>query len=209
MGKIVLGVFLLFLAVLLLIPVGVRVVYDEELYVWLRVAGIPIRMIPGKDKKKKAKKEKTQESTEEPLPEPSDSEQKKDGFLEKIKTVRQNAELIRQLLGSFVRLSRKRIRIKKLGVSITYGSTDAASTAISVGAIWASLYGFLPALDRLFAVRTHRFSVKPSYQEPTFFAKAEGILESRPVHIMFIGLILGIRYFKYKRNIKKVVKKHG
>lgn len=206
MGKIILGIILLFFIIILCLPVGVEGTYQDTLYLWIRVSGIRIAILPKKNQK--SKKKQAQAGRKESPAKQDDAEHKKSNFLEKIRSLKSTFELIRSLIGTFFRYSRKRIKIKKLAVFVEYGADDAAKTAISVGAIWSALYGLLPVLDHLFAVNKHQFQVEPIYHKAGFSARAEGIVMTRPVHIIVIGFVLGIRYLKFRINKKKAVKNH-
>ena len=203
MGIIILCVVIAILLLLLLAPISVRVRYAEDFLFQVKFCGIPLLVGKGKKKKKKTAPSEPINDGKEDTKEKSE-EKEKDSFLKKLSDLKDNLNLIIQLLKSFLKYSRKRIVFKKLDASLEYGTEDAAKTAITVGVLWSALYGVLPVLDKVFMVKNHQFSVHPIYNQPHFSARVDGIIRTRLVHIIFIASVLGIKWMKYKKTKKKV-----
>ena len=198
---IVLSIILFVLLIVLLLPIGAEIQYEHDISLWVRIAGLRF-LLKSKAKKQASSEKKEKKETKE------SPETKKESFLRKIRSVRSTVSLIRRLLGAFCQCSRKRIWFRCLDISVSYGAEDAAQTAISVGGIWSALYALLPALDQVFMVKSHHFSVEPEYNRSTFSICVNGIVGTRLVHIIVIGTVLLFEYLRFQIKERKAVKKH-
>ncbi len=108
-----------------------------------------------------------------------------------------------EIIGNFREFIRKRIRFDKLTVDVSIGLDDAPATAIAVGSFWGIIYTLLGLIDRFITICPPNVNVTPKYNETAFSFYAEGIIKTRTAHIISIGLIVFIKYLKYKRMAKR------
>ena len=114
--NIIIGI-ILFILLILLIPVGVRASYSDDLLVKLKIGFVSIRLYPPKPKKPKKKKEPSHAKEKEK------KEKKKKPSLLKEKGVSWFVELIKQaaiLAGGVLKDFFRHLVIKSMQISITY-----------------------------------------------------------------------------------------
>ena len=85
------------------------------------------------------------------------------------------------------RLTKRLITIKPLEIKIITGTTDAALTAISCGALWAVIYNFVGVLACIVNVEDLSLDVSPDYAQSLFQAEGKCIIKSRIAYIIFIA----------------------
>ena len=111
-------------------------------------------------------------------------------------------EKIRRFYEIHTKLSRhtkKYLNVEKFTIKIEVGTGDAATTAISVGALWAVVYNFIGALGMIVYIDNPDTEIVPNYQETEFKTNARCIISCRIVHIIFII----ISFFNNKTNRRK------
>ena len=86
--------------------------------------------------------------------------------------------------------TKKYLNVDEFEVEINVGTGDAATTAISVGALWAVVYNFIGTLGMFVYIDNPKVAIVPSYNEMQFKTNARCIIYCRIVHIIFIMLFL-------------------
>lgn len=188
---ITLGVILAVLLIVLFIPIGIGAKYENGAFVIVKVAflafDIPINKIIGKPSAKKdAKKEEKEQKPEE-----------------EIEKSIVGLDFILSLFGKFRRFVRKGIRLKDFVLKITFGTGDAASTAVTTGLLWSLTYNLLGLIDKLMIVDKPDVNVEPLFNTATFSAVAKGIIQTTLAHIIATAIIFAYKYFKYKRQKRR------
>lgn len=158
----------LILGILLLLRLGLRVeLAAEKTRFFLCVGCVRIPIHTGK--KTKQQKEKNEKKRIENL-----SGEKKNAGKKKKPALRDMLDLIGEMGGVATRLI-KRICIRELSGRITAGGTDAASTAIAYGHLWAVVGAVHALLERLVTVKSFDVGVELDYESRKVYA--EGVLE--------------------------------
>jgi len=159
-------------AVFLLLPVSLKITYEDGFKVKFNIGFIKFSLTK---KKKKANKA---ENGEKGKSEPEKGLKKAEGEIDKL-------GLLYDLLGDFRDTLRKKTTLSvKLRINI--GTMDAASTAIICGSLWAVIYNLLFIIDTFMHIEDMDVDVKPNFNESEFKWDFEGIIKSRVVHIIFI-----------------------
>ena len=131
---------ILFLVLILLIPIGVKASFKDELKAVLKIGFIPVQLYPPKPKKEKKKKKKKPEEPKDKKKEkpkkkkPSMAKEK--GIMWLIDTIQQAAALATGALKSFFR----HLVLKRLNISIIYHGEDADDTAVKYGYFCLAVY---------------------------------------------------------------------
>lgn len=148
-----------------LLPLGVRIRYDEAGFVAKVIAGpVKITVFPMKKKPKRAKKkpQKTEQPSQEekldkpPQPskaEPEEKTKEKGGSLTRFLPLIQVAL---EFLGDF----RRKIRLDNLYLRLILAGDDPCDLAVNYGRAWAAVGNLLPQLERLFVMKKRDIQVE-------------------------------------------------
>ena len=202
---ILLGI-LLAIFLLLLVPVGVTIKYENDFLCRLKVGFVPITIYPPKPKKKKnksAKKKKTkQDSKQEHKEEPKE---KKTNLLQEkglswfINLIKKVAELAKDVLKDFF----KHIIINKFMLSITISGNDAADKAIKYGKLCASVYPAAVIITGKAKCKKCGIDIAPDFDKKSK-ASVYFDLKARTIVLRIVGLIIkyGFKGIKLMLEIK-------
>jgi len=200
------------LAFLAILPLGVRVLYDEGGAVVKIVLG-PVKFTvfprlkkekkPKKEKEKKAEKQKPAE--EEKLPQPPQpppkpkGEKKKGGSLTDFLPF---VKLALDFLGDF----RRKLRMPELYLRLILASEDPCDLAVNYGKTWTAVGNFLPLLDRWFVIKNKDVEVECDFtaSETKVIARAEiTITLGRLLSLVAVYACRGLKEFIVFRNKRK------
>ncbi|MBQ8540974.1 MAG: DUF2953 domain-containing protein [Clostridia bacterium] len=184
---IIMGIIVAVLILILYIPIGVGLKYEDGAFVIVKVAfknfNIPLEKVLNKPKKKEPKETKKPEKE-----------------LEKSIV---GLDFILSLFGDFRRFVRKRFSLSKFELKVTFGTANAASTAILTGHLYSLSYNILALIDKLMYVDSPKVEVVPVFNDATFSASARGIIKTRLAHIIATATVFAYKFLKYKRNKKR------
>lgn len=172
---ITIGIILLFLVFLLTIKATVTIVYAGEVQLFLRVLFIKIRLVPAKKKKypksmsakkaqkikAKAAKKKAKKLAKKKEKELAKEEEKKAVAKGEVKKEKKSpgeildiislvANLIKKVIGKFF----GHLTIKLARIKLKIATGDAATTAITYGAVTQAINLLFPVLDNIKTVKT-------------------------------------------------------
>ena len=159
---ILLGI-ILFIVLIMLIPIGIRAGFQDELSAVLKIGFIPIRLYPPKPKKKKKQEEKPKEEEkkdEKPKEKKPGIIQEK-GILWLVDTIKQAAQLALGALKSFF----KHLVIKRLNISISYHGEDADDTAVKYGYFCLAVYPSVSVLVKAAKCKRYGVDIAPNFNE--------------------------------------------
>ncbi len=180
---------ILFLALIMLIPVGASARFDEKLEAWAHIAFVRIRLYPPKPKKEKPKKEKKPSKKKE-----KPEEKKEKPNLVKEKGITWLLDLISQLAelaGGVMRSFFKHLVIKNLQISITYAGEDADETAVGFGRYCMAVYPAVSLLVSVCKCKRYGVDIAPNFEEG---AKSAYHLEARVYVRVFWLIALVLRH---------------
>jgi len=217
-------ILLAILIFILILPLGVRVNYDEDGTVVSVMAG-PLRFqvfpVKKKDKPKKKKEEPKQEQPkEEAVPEPEEPQpkstvidddddedeepeppaEKKGGNLTDFLPL---VELALKFVGEFFG---KTLHIDVLYLKLTMAGGDPADLAINYGKTWIAVGNFLPVLERWFVIKHRDVEVECDFtaSETKVIVRAEiTITLGRLLSLAAVYAVRGIKEFIVFRNKRK------
>ena len=156
---------LLFIALILIIPIGVRADFEKELKVTLKIGFVPVTLYPPKPKKPKKKKEKEPKKKEKPKEEKPKEKKpsiiKEKGIMWLVDTIKQAAALALGALKDFFR----HLKIKQLNVSIIYHGEDASDTAVKYGYFCLSVYPAVSILAGIAKCRSYGVDIAPDFDD--------------------------------------------
>ena len=112
-------------------------------------------------------------------------------------------DFVLSLFGDFRRFVRKRFSLSQFELKVTFGTAEAASTAVLTGHIYSLSYNILALIDKLMYVDNPRVEVTPVFNDATFSANAQGIIRTRLAHIIATATVFAYKFLKYKRNKKR------
>ena len=153
----IIGGIVLFFCLLMLIPVGGRTIYSEDgLFLWLKISGFSIQLVPMREKKRKdkpqkrrkSKKSSRKQSQRDAQPDSNQpQEAKKPGELKQL------LPLIRPALTALGRLRRK-LTIRQMQVYYRIGGAeDPAGAAVKYGIVAAGGGALFPLVNSAFLVK--------------------------------------------------------
>lgn len=149
-------------ALLLSIKVTLKIIYTENLAVYLKIFFIKIKLYPSKKKKKRYKhsmsKKEAQKIKDSLKKKPKKSKKKKkDSKKEEVEEEKADPLSIISIILSFVKnfidLFARAVRIKASRLRLTVATEDAAQTALTYTAITQSINILFPLLDKAKAVK--------------------------------------------------------
>ncbi len=156
---------ILFLVLILLIPIGVKASFKDELKAVLKIGFIPVQLYPPKPKKEKKKKKKKPEEPKDKKKEKPKKKKpsmvKEKGIMWLIDTIQQAAALATGALKSFFR----HLVLKRLNISIIYHGEDADDTAVKYGYFCLAVYPAVSALVKAAKCRHYGVDIAPSFNE--------------------------------------------
>ena len=199
------------LALLMVLPIGIRVSYDAAGPVVKLVAGpIKITVFPRPKKVEKPKKEteepKKKNDGEEahlpkpPQPPPAPKPEKKNGgaladFLPFVK-------LGLDFLGNF----RRKLRMRELYLRLILASEDPCDLAVNYGKTWAAVGNFIPVLERWFVIKKRDVEVECDFtaSETKVIVRLEiTITLGRLLSLAAVFAVRGLKEFIVFRNKRK------
>lgn len=194
MGWLMAGLVILFLAWL---PLGVRLRYDEDGPIfWLLIGPVPIRLYPGKEKKKAEKPKKKKQPAGKNAA--RQKTEKKGGSLKDFLPLLQ---LVKEFLGDL----RRKLRVDRLEMKLTMAGDDPCDLAMNYGRAWAAVGNILPQLERLFVIKKRQIDVEPDFmgEETTLFFRMD--LTLTVWRILSLAVPYGLRALReyLKINEKK------
>ena len=196
------------LFLLAILPLGVRVIYDEDgplVKVVLGPVKITVFPRPKKQKKPKKKKEKEPRKTEEanlpkpPQPPAAKKPKKKGGSL---KDFLPFVKLALDFLGDF----RKKLRMKELYLRLIMASDDPCDLAVNYGKTWTAVGNLLPALERWFVIKKRDVEVECDFtaSETKVIARLEITMTlGRLLSLVAVYGVRGLKEFIVFRKIRK------
>lgn len=203
-GIIILCTVILLLAILLLIPAGIRFSYDQgDLGLWARYGPIKVQLYPPK----KAGEEGDAPEPEKVKKKSSKSKKKKEkGPKAKInkEQILYSLEKLPPILGRALRRTGRRIRISPLKVHLLIACPDPADTALLYGKIEAALAAGLPALHRMVRINDQDIQLFPDFTEERIDAIAEAGVSVRPWDVLSIAVRAGGSLLKWLVGFKKL-----
>ena len=173
---IALGIILLLIILILLAPVKAELaLIGRETFLQVYVFGIPVFKIKPKKGVKK---------------EPASPEKAARSFDEKVTSFTESVRKFVDLFKTAARLSKRHIKMEKFSIHIDVGTSDAAFTAVSTGALWASAYALLSIAGTLFPIEKHDIKVVPQYNQTVFNSEVRCIFKSRIAYIIIIAVTI-------------------
>lgn len=203
---IILGIIAL-VALLLCMRVGINIVLEDELRVYLRVLFFKLRIYPQRSKKYKKKKQKQKKKKAETvIRESGDAPKKKPPLTDTIKTA---AELVRTFSAAFAR----HLHVKLAVVNIRVATGDAASTAILYGAVSGAVACLVDAIDEitnLSSLHGSEISVEPDFLSERTQALLNITLSLRVIGALSVLAKTLFRYLSLKSiKNRKETKENG
>ena len=198
---IVFAAVLALLVLLALIPIRIIAEYRSGLSLRLKVLFVVIGLVPRKKKpknehrqKEDIKKKEEKELKKEPGKEPEKPETRAVSATERLSGY---LNLAVEFLGPLRRAVRRLIKAESLSARVSFGTGDAAGTAVLVGLLWGAGYNLISLVDLIVKVEDQELSITPDYSGPAFEAEAACILRTNIANIICAAAILGIAYIRY------------
>lgn len=150
-----------FIALIMMIPVGVGISFINDLKAVLRIGFIRITVYPSKPKKPKPKKKK--KKPEEPKKEEKKEKKpnivKEKGLSWLVDTTKNAAILAKGVLRDFF----KHLIIKRLQISVTYCGENADDTAVKYGYLCLSVYPAVSVLVKAAKCKDYGVDIQPDF----------------------------------------------
>jgi hypothetical protein len=184
-------IILAILLLIVLLPVGGRIVYGEDgAQADLLVGFLRFRLFPREPKpEKKPKREKKPKKKKEKKKPASEQAKPKGG---KLPLLWQLVQLGVQALGTL----RRKILVRELKLYLTYGGDDPAQTAIQYGNACAAAHALLPLFGQIFRIRKQDVRVIYDPQQPELVVYAQAAITIRVGQIIAFAVNYGWRALK-------------
>ena len=142
----ILGILLALILLLLLLRVGMVVSFGERTEVTVKAGPVHLRLLPRPEKKKAEKKKDKKEKAGDKKDKPASEKVKESISRETISTA---IPVFWEALKKALAMTRRRIKISPLSVSVVIGGDDPADAAILLGKAEAVMWTVMPQLERL------------------------------------------------------------
>ena len=187
------------LILILLLPVGIRAVYNEYgAFAWLLIGPVRFLLHPGKPTKRSGKTE-TKRSTEN-FPSKADKTSANKGG--KLTDFLPLAKIVLEALGEL----RRKLKIKRLEMKLILGGDDPCDLSIHYGRAWAALGNLMPLLEQVFVIKKRDMEVECDYtsDETVIYARLD--MNISIGKLLYIAVCYGVRglreYFKIQNKRK-------
>lgn len=198
---IIIAGILLLLILILLIRVRVSFVYENSVYLSLKILFYEyVILSPDKEKKeKKEKKSKKKKEKEEPEDFEEEEKEKKESLLTKLK----NKHGIEGLISIFIDVLKiatgmlkgilSHIVIEKLYLDLLISMDDASATAQTYGKACSAIYPAVSALERLSTVKDQNLFIMPKFDGEGSVIYLDTTIYLRPLFAVGAALKAGVQ----------------
>ena len=201
---IICGIFLFFF-ILLLIPAGAEISYFDKFKITLRYAGIKVY---DSDKKEKPPQQ-ANISHYDHESKPHKGKSKKQNFISKIFAQKGKIEgikfcfrLIKVALSKIIWVIRK-IKFRELFLDITVSSDDAANTAVTYGAVCATVYPVINLIDCNTSLGVKKVNIHTNFDKTSPEIKASVRANTRLIYAVIAAVSLLLPYLRIKKESDK------
>ena len=101
--------------------------------------------------------------------------------------------------------TKRKLKLKKIDMSIKEGTGDAAETGMYYGIIWSFLGSISAFLSNFFELQFKNINIACDYNNKTFKAEINCIFSFSVANIIIVSIRLYYLIKKYKQNINKVL----
>ncbi|MBQ1282132.1 MAG: DUF2953 domain-containing protein [Oscillospiraceae bacterium] len=201
------------LVLLFIVPIGARVIYNENGVVVKVVFGlIRFKVVPGKPKKPKSEEEKAAEKKKKAA---KKAAKKKKGAVKKLqkkekpKKKKPIGALIKEFL-PLIKLGlhaladlRKLPTIHKIKIRVTYGASDAAQAAMNYGLAWSIIGAGMGMLSQAMRIRKQDVQAVLDYECHEMRITADAVVTVTLWRLLGYGIHYGIKAIKILLDNKK------
>lgn len=185
--------WLIALAIILLIvflPVGLKLRYDEDGFVLRLMAGpVRYRLIPERDKNGNSKKQK-------------DSQEKIKNKKAKLGGSLKNFISFAKSLLVFLNELRRKVRIRNLKMDLVFGGSDPYDVAMQYGRGWAVLGGALPLAEEIFEIRKRDLRIDCDFDADETTITVSAAITMSLWRLVYILIRYGYDALKKYQNLK-------
>lgn len=190
----VLLIILIILAIILLVPFGLRLLYDKEnLSVFVRLFVFNISVYPKKEKDKEKPKEK------KPKKEKKSKKAKKEKAKPSFDEIIEYIKIGLHALGRF----RRKLVVNVLNLKILIATDDPYNTAMLYGNANAVSSAILPLLDQSLNIKKREILFGVSFEKEKIEAECELVMTLNLLKVLGIVLFAGIEFLKFRKRLKK------
>ena len=204
----ILGILLALILLILLIRIGVKISFGEELRVWVQAGPVTIQILPKKPKKKKKKtaKKKPKPKKKKEKKEEAKKPAKKKGLGLTFEDIRSAVPALFESLKRGLRKTRHRVRIKPMRVSVTFGGDDPSKVAEMYGWSSGAMWTMMPQLERLLNMPDPRIHLDVDYESLRTQAEGQVGISLLIADLFAIGWCFAIPLLKWFLAFRKAKK---
>lgn len=195
---IVISIIIAIIAMMLFIPVRIRVYAKYENSRFVHNYKIKYGFITIRQKSKETTK--TEQDAEK-----KQANKKKIPAVSVIRFIRANAELVKNFIRDVVGYTTKKlVYFEKFKITATLGTDDAMDTALSYGGASAFLYNTVGYMERRIRMKSIAVDFKPDFTEPKIFIEFESIIKTKIYNVTglaFIAIRRGMPLWKKRGEI--------
>ena len=192
--------FLVLIAALLIIPIGVSITAGDDFTVWLHFIGLRFKLFPNHRKKHtKIKRKKQKDET---------GKKTNEGYIKQLFTkhgvsggVGKIVSILKTLCEKSLYITRH-ITVKSLEFYLTVATDDAAKTAIEYGAVNAIVYPFLAFLDNNLIIKRKTVNINCDFNSTKSNLSANVFMSVKPLYILIatFGALMKLVAVKGDKN---------
>lgn len=194
----ILGGILLLIVLLLLLPVGVQIQLGAEQKICAQIGPFTCRLSQKNGNNGKPKREKRHKKMAE-TKQPSDKKKMKLTFAD----VRSGLPMVWQSLQRGLRMTRQKIKISPMQISLVFGGDDPAEVAEQYGWASSALWTVMPPLQKLVQIPRPQIHIGVDFNAPKIQVEGRLGLRCRVGGILLIALSFARPLLKWWRGYQK------
>lgn len=202
-----LALALLPLLLLLLVPVSVRITGGDVWRVRARVLGVPVTLLPARDKPRKKKKpsQKVKKSAQSSPKKPSRAAQlkeelqaafRRDGVAATALYLKRLALLAGQTAGKILRS----ITVDCLHLRLLVATEEPADTALLYARLCGIVYPAVATLEQIMPIRRRNVRVETSFLQTKGCVTADIRLHTVPVQLLWALLLFAVHFSEWNND---------
>ncbi len=194
-------------ALVLLVPIYGRVVYDgEQLRVRVRVLGVPITLLPRPEKARPDTGDKPRRTGKGKKTTPSKWQEltqmfREDGPAATLHYLTELARLAGQAVGRLLRA----VTVDKLQLELLVATSDPADTAVRYGQVCSVLYPALAAISGPVRMRRRHLRVEPNFLLEKSDVRLDVRLHAGVYRLLWAAIVVLVRFLLMSDSDKEVM----
>lgn len=183
----ILGALALLIVLVLLLRVGVRISFGQELHAEAKIGPVKITLLPKPEKKEKKPTSDAKSGEKKP----------KEKLKLTFSDIRQALPVVLDALQKALGKVQRTVRIDPLRVSIVFGGEDPSRVAEMYGWAGTAVWTLMPLLEQLLHIPDPRIHLEADYHRFSTSVEGEAGISFRIGQLLHIALLAGVPVLRW------------